>query len=59
VPEVVKTDVRQPDTLERGLEGAVAEVGRIDESSALCSEDAAAGLVEEPNRAISSSWRFR
>ena len=43
VPKVVKTDVRQPGTLEKGLEGAVAEVGRVDESSALCSEDEAAG----------------
>ncbi len=43
VSEIVETDVGQPGALEQGLEGAVAEVRRVDEGPALRGEDEAAG----------------
>jgi hypothetical protein len=46
VPEVVKADVRQASSLEKGLEGAIAEVRRVDDRVALRSEDEATGLIE-------------
>jgi mono/diheme cytochrome c family protein len=44
--EVVEADVGQSRPLKQGLEGAVAEVGGVDEGPALRGEDEAAGLVE-------------
>ena len=44
--EVVEADVRQFRPLEQRLEGAVTEVGRVDEGSALRREDETAGLVK-------------